>query len=53
MFQTNREGKLEGSRVKDTVGELSRRLSEAERGRDDLLMRMETLTQALEKERDE
>ena len=51
--QINREGKLEGARAKEAAEELSRRVSEAERGRDDLNMRIETLTQTLEKERDE
>ena len=53
LVQIHREGKLDGTRTKDMVEELSRRLSEAERARDDLLMRIETVTQALEKERDE
>ncbi|XP_076468027.1 sodium channel and clathrin linker 1-like [Babylonia areolata] len=53
LQRVNREGRLEGSRTKDAVEELSRRVSEAERSRDELHLRVETLTQALEKERDE
>ncbi|KAL8566745.1 hypothetical protein ACOMHN_050393 [Nucella lapillus] len=53
LQRINREGRLEGSRTKDTVEDLSRRVSEAERSRDELLMRVETLTQALEKEKEE
>ncbi|KAK7098014.1 sodium channel and clathrin linker 1-like isoform X2 [Littorina saxatilis] len=53
LHKISREGKLEGTRTKDTVEELSRRLSEAERTRDDLTLRVETLTQNLDKERNE
>nr|KAG5688417.1 hypothetical protein BaRGS_001199 [Batillaria attramentaria] len=48
-----RDGKLEGSRTKEAIEELSKRVSDAERSRDDLLMKLENMQNALDKERDE
>lgn len=53
LQKMSRDGKLEGSRTKEAIEELSRRLSEAERSRDDLMMKLENMQNALEKERDE
>lgn len=53
LQKASKDSRLESSRTKESIEELSRRVSNAERSRDDLTMKLENMQNALDKERDE